>query len=95
MVKLAVNTKQHIWIILGKRGDSESLQSPLNQERTIVLLLQAVTQDIYCMMQLCSVRFEGCRAFPNYTSYYGDVDAFERKLDRTSKLFGSPLCNGQ
>lgn len=45
-------------------------------------------------MQLCSAKFEGLKAFTNYTGYYSDMDGFEWGLDRASQFFSSPLPVG-
>ena len=96
-VKFAMNTKQYNLGIFRKKKRFriilESLRSPLNQERTVVLLLQAVTQDVLPRAAvLC--KFEGCGAFPNSTGYYSDMDGFEWELDCTSKFFSFPLPVG-
>lgn len=97
-VKFAMNTKQYnLGIFREKKRFRiilESLRSPLNQEQTVVLLLQAVTQDVVLPHAAVLCKFEGCRAFPNSTGYYSDMDGFEWELDCTSKFFSSPLPVG-
>lgn len=73
-----MNTKQYNLDIFRKKKRFriilESLRSPLNQEQTVVLLLQAVTQDVVLPHAVVLCKFEGCRAFPNSTGYYSDMD---------------------